>query len=220
MIPCAFFVKSVALRRDRIRTRRVCGSYQQCAISRDVDSIVQREPLMSIPPDNPNRHLTLVQADDPSLPHVAIVGDTYTVLVSGKDTDARYCLIDMLVADGGGPASHRHNFEEMFTILDGEIEIAFRGETQVASAGMTINIPANAPHAFRNVSGRSARLLCMCTPAGQDEFFLTIGTAVASRSAAAPEMNEAARAAFMVKAQQLAPQYETELLPPSAAHNA
>ena len=62
------------------------------------------------------------------------------------------CLIDMLVM-GGGPASHRHNFEEMFTVLEGEIELTFRGEKKVAKAGGAVNIPANAPHGFKNVSG-------------------------------------------------------------------
>jgi hypothetical protein len=36
----------------------------------------------------------------------------------------------MLVPPGGGPPPHRHDFEEMFTILDGEIELTFRGEAQ------------------------------------------------------------------------------------------
>jgi quercetin dioxygenase-like cupin family protein len=32
----------------------------------------------------------------------------------------------MLVAPSGDPPPHRHDIEEMFTILDGEIEVAFR----------------------------------------------------------------------------------------------
>jgi quercetin dioxygenase-like cupin family protein len=168
---------------------------------------------MTIPNDDPSRHLTMVDADDPSLPHMAVVGDTYTILVSGADTDGRYCLIDMLVAEGGGPAPHRHDFEEMFTILEGEIEVTFRGEKQVAKAGETVNIPANAPHSFKNVSGRPARMLCICSPAGQDEFFSKLGTPVASRATPAPEMNETEQKAFKAKAQELAPHYATELLP-------
>lgn len=65
---------------------------------------------------------------------------------------------------------HRHDFEEMFTILEGTLEFSFRGETQTVSAGTTVNIPANAPHAFKNTSGEPARLLCMRTPPGQEEF--------------------------------------------------
>ncbi|HEX7517568.1 MAG TPA: hypothetical protein VF345_09810 [Chthoniobacterales bacterium] len=32
-------------------------------------------------------------------------------------------------------------------------------------------IPANAPHFFTNAFGAAARLLCICAPAGQEEFF-------------------------------------------------
>ena len=44
------------------------------------------------------------------------MGDTYTILLTGKDTAGRYCLIDMYVPPGGGPPPHRHDFEESFTI--------------------------------------------------------------------------------------------------------
>lgn len=169
---------------------------------------------MTIPEDDPIRRLTIADPDDPALPHVAVVGDTYTILVSGKHTGGRYCLIDMLVPDDGGPAPHRHDFEEMFTILEGEIEVTFRGDKHAAKAGSTVNIPANAPHGFKNVSGALARMLCLCTPAGQDEFFLEVGTPVASRTAPAPAMSEDEQKAFMAKAKELAPQYRTELLPP------
>ena len=66
-------------------------------------------------------------ADSPEARHISIVGDTYTVLISGRDTGGRYCLIDMLVPTGGGPPPHRHDFEEMFSIVEGEIEFTFRG---------------------------------------------------------------------------------------------
>jgi len=39
------------------------------------------------------------------------------------------------------------------------VELTFRGEHMVARAGETVNVPANAPHAFRNASGQPARLL-------------------------------------------------------------
>ncbi len=166
----------------------------------------------SIPPDDPTRQLSVIDPDDPTLRHVAIVGDTYTVLLSGKETAGRYCLIDMTVPYCGGPGPHRHDFEEMFTILDGEIELTFRGVSAVAKEGETINVPANAPHVFRNVSDRPARLLCLCSPAGQEEFFKEVGVPVAHRTEAPPALDDAATGAFIAKAIALAPKYRTELL--------
>jgi quercetin dioxygenase-like cupin family protein len=118
----------------------------------------------------------------------------------------------MLVPPGGGPPPHRHDFEEMFTILEGEIELTFRGETQRASAGSTVNIPANAPHAFKNKSDKPARMLCMCTPAGQEQFFMAVGDPVDSRTAPPPKLNEAERAERMQRAKSLSAKYRTELL--------
>src|SRR5579864_8273823 len=113
----------------------------------------------TIPPDDLQRNLAVARPnEDQKLPHIGLAGDTYTILLTGKDTAGRYCLIDMLVPPGGGPPPHRHDFEEMFTILDGEIELTFRGEMHRATAGSTVNIPANAPHSFKNKSDRPARM--------------------------------------------------------------
>ena len=109
-----------------------------------------------IPPDDTQRHLSVARPDkDQALAHLGIVGDTYTILLTGEDTAGRYTLIDMHVPPGGGPPPHRHDFEEMFTVLDGEVELTFRGEQLVARAGETVNVPANAPHAFTNTSGQA-----------------------------------------------------------------
>ena len=168
-----------------------------------------------IPPDDPRRSLTVARPDeDRNLPHVGMVGDTYTILLSGEDTAGRYTLVDMHVPKGGGPAPHRHNFEEMFHVLEGEIETTFRGEKSTVRAGETINIPANAPHAFTNASERPARLLCVCAPPGQEEFFMKVGVPVEGRTTPPPELGEDEQAAFLAKAQELAPEYRTELLGP------
>jgi quercetin dioxygenase-like cupin family protein len=120
----------------------------------------------------------------------------------------------MLVPDGSGPPPHRHDFEEMFTLLEGELEFIFRGNKTTLKAGETINIPANAPHVFKNRSGKTVRMLCMCTPAGQDEFFMEVGQPVAARTSPAPKLDKAAEAAFIKKVIALAPKYRTELLKP------
>jgi quercetin dioxygenase-like cupin family protein len=167
-----------------------------------------------IPPDDQTRALVHVRPEDGSVAHVAIAGDTYSILVTGKQTAGRYCLIDMRVPPGGGPAPHRHDFEEMFTLLDGAVEFAFRDERTVVRAGETINIPANAPHYFRNTFDEPARMLCMCTPAGQDEFFLRVGDLVDGPTAPPPSLSEAEQSERMERAAGLAAEYRTEMLTP------
>jgi quercetin dioxygenase-like cupin family protein len=165
-----------------------------------------------IPDDDLTRNLTLADPDSPALAHLGIAGGTYTIVVEGKDTNGRYTVIDMLVPPSGGPPTHRHDFEEMFTVLEGEIVLTFRGQQLLAKAGQTINVPANAPHSFKNVSDRPARLLCMCTPAGQDEFFLQIGDRVAGRTTPAPKMDEAQKAERGRTVAALAGRYKTEMM--------
>jgi quercetin dioxygenase-like cupin family protein len=163
-----------------------------------------------VPADDLTRKLVVSEAE--SLPHIGLVGDTYTILLSGEDTAGRFCLIDMHIPPGGGPPPHRHDFEETFTLLEGELEATFRGEVSIVKAGQSIHIPANAPHRFHNASQSAVRLLCTCSPAGQEKLFAEIGIPVATRTTPPPRLDEAEMAAFRKKAEELAPQYRTELL--------
>jgi quercetin dioxygenase-like cupin family protein len=167
---------------------------------------------MGLPLDDLARSLVVASPDDATRPHIGLVGDTYTILLSGKDTAGRYCLIDMHIPPGGGPPPYRHDFEESFTLLEGEMEATFRGEKQTVRAGETLSIPANAPHQFHNVSGEAVRMLCICSPSGQEEFFAEVGVPVATRTTAPPKLSEEEQKAFRAKAEALAPKYKTELL--------
>lgn len=167
---------------------------------------------LPIPADDPNRSLTVADPDGPGMLHVSVAGGIYTILVSGAETNGRYCLIEMLVPDGGGPPLHRHDFEEMFSLLEGELEFTFRGKSQTVRAGSTVNVPANAPHAFKNVSGGTARMLCMCTPAGQEEFFATVGFPVESRRSQPPKPTPEELAEKGKLVATLLPKYRTEMV--------
>ncbi len=166
----------------------------------------------TIPPDDPRRTLTIANPDDPGSPHISIAGDTYTILVSGEQSGGHHCLIDMHIPPGGGPPPHRHDFEEMFTLLEGELSFTFRGETVVVTAGSTVNIPANAPHAFKNASGKPVRLLCMGAPSGLDAFFMAVGDPVDSRTAPPSLLSQEEIAERRARAGALAGKYRTELL--------
>ena len=171
------------------------------------------QPATPIPPDDKSRNLTLARPDeDQTLPHIGIVGDTYTILLSGDNTNGRYCLVDMHIPPGGGPAPHRHDFEESFIVLEGQVEATFRGEKTVVQAGQTLHIPANAPHEFHNTSDKIVRLLCICGPSGQEEFFEQLGVPVATRTTAPPKPSPSEQDAFKKKAEEIAPKYRTELL--------
>ncbi len=171
-------------------------------------------PSPPIPADDLSRKLTVADPGSLTVRHVAVVGDTYSILVSGAETAGRYCLIDMLVPDGGGPPPHRHDFEEMFTLIEGELELTFRGQTTIVRARSTVSIPANAPHMFKNKSGGLVHMLCLAVPAGLDEFFVEVGDPLASRASPPPKLDQAQMEERIKKIKALAPKYRTELLIP------
>ena len=163
-----------------------------------------------LPADDLKRSLMLAQPDN--LLHIGLVGDTYTITVTGEQSDGRFCVIDMYIPPGGGPPPHRHDFEETFILLEGEMDATFRGKKSIVRAGETLNIPANAPHQFHNASTGPLRLLCICSPAGQEKFFMEVGVPVATRTTPPPKLDEKQQAAFIEKVKVLAPKYRTELL--------
>jgi hypothetical protein len=55
-------------------------------------------------------------------------------------------------------------------------------------------------------------MLCICSPAGQEEFFKELGVPVAARTTPPPKPDAAQEAAFKKRAFELALKYRTELL--------
>jgi quercetin dioxygenase-like cupin family protein len=176
------------------------------------DGAVKSQTSSQIPADDLRRMLTVVNAESQSVAHLGVVGDTYTILLTGEDTNGQFCLIDMYVPPEGGPPPHRHDFEETFVLLEGELDLTLRGSKSVARAGDTVNIPANSPHQFHNSSRRAVRMLCLCSPAGQEKFFLEVGVPVASRTAPPPKLGKEEQEKMIAKMIELAPKYRTELL--------
>jgi len=168
-----------------------------------------------IAPDDPERQLTVVSSDDPALQHVGVVGDTYTVLVTAEQTAGRYAMLDMLIPPNGGPPPHRHDFEEQFHVLEGEIVLTFRGERLTADAGTTVNIPARAPHSFTNATNQPARLLCVVSPPGMEQFFAAFGDELASRTSPAPELSDEQLQRKLSDAAPMAERFHIENLPPA-----
>jgi quercetin dioxygenase-like cupin family protein len=167
----------------------------------------------SLPADDLARKLAFSDPEhDKNLVHLGIVGDTYTVTVTGEDTAGRFCVVDMHVPPGGGPPPHRHDFEETFVVTAGEIEATFRGEHKTVKAGQTIHIPANSPHQFTNASKEPARLICICAPAGMDEFFRLVGVPVATRTTPPPKPTPEQMEEMKRKLVELAPRFRTEIL--------
>jgi quercetin dioxygenase-like cupin family protein len=70
----------------------------------------------------------------------------------GKDHDATASFFVNTHAPGEGPSLHRHPYEEIFILLDGQATFR-RGDDKIdAQAGEIVIVPPNTPHGFTNTS--------------------------------------------------------------------
>jgi quercetin dioxygenase-like cupin family protein len=107
---------------------------------------------------------------------IAVVGDVYHLLATGKETDGKYALIEAIVPPGGGPPPHKHSREEEgFFVLEGELRITVDGEPFVARPGDFVNLPVGSLHSFTNATDKPAKMLITLVPAGLEQLFVEIG---------------------------------------------
>jgi mannose-6-phosphate isomerase-like protein (cupin superfamily) len=59
-------------------------------------------------------------------------------------------LIFVDAAPGGGPGLHRHDYDELFVVQEGEATMTVGEREIVARAGDIVVVPAGMPHAFTN----------------------------------------------------------------------
>lgn len=128
-------------------------------------------------------------------------------------------VFEVVVPPGFDVGAHVHaRSQEFFYVLEGELELlAFEpvrrssrdwhlwrsqeGEGAVrAGAGACMLVPSHTPHAFRNASGRPARMLFSCFPSPDHERYFEEIAEIWSRGAAGvdPAAVEAMRARYDV----------------------
>lgn len=159
------------------------------------------------------RPTNIIKVDPQAGADLAVVGDNYRMLITGKETEGAFAIIDMLIPPGGGPGPHAHaTFQESFYVIDGEIVVRTEVESYIAKKGAFVSIPkGGAIHAFKNESEANAHILCVVVAAGLEGFFEEVGKPVAyGEFLPVPEMTpEDAE-----KLQSVALKYNQEVFPP------
>ena len=146
--------------------------------------------------------------------NVSIGADTYSIVVSGSDTDEKLSFIDMHIPPGGGPMPHAHECEETFYVVEGEVTVFCQDERTLATAGAAVNVPGWAPHCFLNLSKAPARLFCIVSPAGLERQFLEMGPRVATRTTPPPPPDPEKLAELKKNLPAIAARYNAKILPP------
>ena len=101
-----------------------------------------------------------------------VLGDIQTHKLAGSDTNNQ--LVEWVddVAPGVGIPPHIHTKEdEIFRVIEGEIEIMVGGKTTVLKAGDTAFAPKNIPHAWTVVGTEKAKMITSAFPAGIEIMF-------------------------------------------------
>lgn len=88
-------------------------------------------------------------------------------------------MVDQLVDPGVETPYHvHHNEEELFYVLDGEIDCFYGADAEErirAGPGETVHLPRDILHAIRVVSKNPCRLLALVAPAGVEELWIEAG---------------------------------------------
>ena len=103
-------------------------------------------------------------------------GNTVRILTSGKQTGGKLTVIDYVDRTTGNPPPFtRHEFIEVFTVLEGKLAFQYQGEDPfVVTAGISETVAAGRSHTFWNPAEEPLHILLACTPAGLDSFFQDI----------------------------------------------
>jgi quercetin dioxygenase-like cupin family protein len=102
-----------------------------------------------------------------------------TVKVGPESGHALATVFESTLPPGGGfwlPHLHEE-YEEVFYVLEGEIEYRIGDDWTAAATGSTVCVPRGVVHAFRNVSTEQARHLALHAPAAALKMIEELGRA-------------------------------------------
>ncbi len=93
------------------------------------------------------------------------VGSTrLTWKTRGENTGYQFAVYEMSLDPNNGIPLHKHAYPEFFYVLEGQVDFGRMGadgrqEWLQVTAGESVTVPINAPHAFHNRTDRPARFL-------------------------------------------------------------
>jgi quercetin dioxygenase-like cupin family protein len=87
-----------------------------------------------------------------------VLGSDMCVKATGRDTDGRFDVVEVVSGPGGDIVPHRHPWSELYVVLDGTMDVQIGRRTFTAGPGDLLHIPARALHGF-HITSEHARFL-------------------------------------------------------------
>jgi quercetin dioxygenase-like cupin family protein len=94
-------------------------------------------------------------------PALNILGMPMTMLCEAGETGGAWSLFEEEVPLGMGPPAHRHDWDEAYYILDGDIDFEIDGEAVRSAKGDFNYLPRGTIHGFKGASSSPARVLIL-----------------------------------------------------------
>lgn len=107
---------------------------------------------------------------------VNVIGDQQTFKLTGADTNGQFTLIEEVNPPGTMIPPHVHTKEdEIFKVLEGELEVTVGNETTILKAGDLAFAPKNVPHMWKVVGDQDCKTILSVFPAGLESMFEELG---------------------------------------------
>jgi len=100
-----------------------------------------------------------------------VLGMPLRFLCDARETGGAWSLFEEEVPRGMGPPPHRHDWDEAYYILEGEVDFEIDGQAVTSKAGDFNYLPRNTVHGFKGASSSPARVLIFAAPAHASDFF-------------------------------------------------
>lgn len=101
-----------------------------------------------------------------------VLGDNQNIKLTGNDTNGQYTLIEQNNEPGVGIPPHVHeNEDEVFQVLEGQVEMSIDGKLTTLNAGDLIFCPKGIPHSWKVVGTQKSKAMLSIFPAGLEAMF-------------------------------------------------
>lgn len=101
-----------------------------------------------------------------------VAGEKITVLAA-KDATGGYEIFLQEGPEGSGPPPHRHDWDESFYVIEGEVAFGHGDTTLIARPGTLVHLPAGTQHWFRFGPG-GGRMISMTGNGNASRLFTQI----------------------------------------------
>ena len=108
-------------------------------------------------------------------PTLAVVGEELRPLLT-NDMGSPIEVVECRGPADAGPPPHHHPWDEIYVMLEGEIEVSVDGQASVVGPGATVHVPAGTAHSFRNLS--DVRFLIITSKGNATRFFTQVSDEV------------------------------------------